>query len=70
MFPEDLWHLCLDVFRWGACKTLILLRSPQLTLHPKLPRLLPLPFRRGEGWGEGVLRVVYPTVLAVSDLGR
>jgi hypothetical protein len=24
MFREDLWHLCLDVFRWGACKTLIL----------------------------------------------
>ena len=45
-----------------------LLRSPQLTLHPKLPRLLPLPFRRGEGWGEGLLRVVYPTVLAVHGL--
>ena len=25
-----------------------LLTSSQLTLHPKLPRLLPLPFRRGE----------------------
>ena len=40
-----------------------LLRSPQHTLHPKLPRLLPLPFRRG--WGEGLLGVVYPAVLAV-----
>ncbi|MEI7941491.1 MAG: hypothetical protein WCK27_32840, partial [Verrucomicrobiota bacterium] len=28
--------------------------------------LLPLPFRRGEGWGEGLLRVVYPAVLAVT----
>ena len=43
----------------------LLLRSPQHTLHPKLPRLLPLPFRRGEGWGEGLLGVVYPAVLAV-----
>ena len=42
------------------------LRSPQHTLHPKLPRLLPLPFRRGEGWGEGLLRVGYPAVLAVT----
>jgi len=40
------------------------LRSSQHTLHPKLQRLLPLPFRRGEGWGEGLLRVVYPAVLA------
>ena len=32
---------------------------------PKLPRLLPLPFRRGEGWGEGLLGVVYPAVLAL-----
>ena len=39
--------------------------SPQHTLHPKLPRLLPLPFRRGEGWGEGLLGVVYPAVLAL-----
>ena len=46
------------------------LRSPQHILHPKLPRLLPLPFRRGErgeGWGEGLLRVVYPAVLAVKS---
>ena len=35
---------------------------------PKLPRLLPLPFRRGEGWGEGLLRVVYPAVLAVYQM--
>ena len=42
----------------------LLLRIPQHTLHPKLPRLLPLPFRRG--WGEGLLRVAYPAVLAVS----
>ena len=40
-----------------------LLRSPQHTLHPKLPRLLPLPIRWG--WGEGLLGVVYPAVLAV-----
>ncbi len=40
-----------------------LLRSPQHTLHPKLPRMLPLPF--GRGWGEGLLGVVYPAVLAV-----
>ena len=26
--------------------------------HPELPRLLPRPFRRGEGWGEGLFRVV------------
>ncbi len=44
-----------------------ILRSPQHTLHPKLPRLLPLPFRRGEGSGEGLLGVVYPAVLAVSQ---
>ena len=48
-----------------------LLRSPQHTLHPKLPRLLPLPFRRGEGRGEGWLscrsvQSVSPAVLAVS----
>ena len=30
--------------------------------------MLPLPFRRGEGWGEGWLRVVYPAVLAVMAL--
>ena len=34
---------------------------------PKLPRLFPLPFRRGEGWGEGLLGVVYPAVLAVRS---
>jgi len=45
----------------------LLLRSPQHTFrsgapvsdpalpHPKLPRLPPLPFRRGEGWGEGLI---------------
>ena len=42
--------------------------SPQHTLHPKLRRLLPRPFRRGEGWGEGLLGVVYPAVLAVCDV--
>ncbi len=42
----------------------ILLRSPQHTLPPKLRRLLPRPFRRG--WGEGLLGIVYPAVLAVS----
>jgi len=41
-----------------------LLRSPQHTLYPKLRRLLPRPFRRG--WGEGLLGVVYPAVLAVG----
>ncbi len=44
----------------------LLLGSPQHTLHPKLPRLLPLPFRRGEGWGEGLLGVVYPADLSVT----
>jgi len=34
--------------------------------HPKLPRLLPRPFRRGEGRGEGLLGVVYPAILAVN----
>ena len=33
---------------------------------PKLRRLLRRPFRRGEGWGEGLLGVVNPAVLAVS----
>ena len=41
---------------------------------PKLPRLLPLPFLHSSffllhspaGWGEGLLRVVNPAVLAVS----
>ena len=42
-----------------------LLRGPQHTLHPKLRSRLPRPFRRGEGWGEGFLSVVYPAVLAV-----
>ena len=37
-------------------------------LPPKLRRLLPRPFRRGEGWGEGLLGVVYPAVLAVLFL--
>ena len=46
-------------------KDVDLLRSPQHTLHPTLRRLLPRPFRRGEGWGEGLLGVVYPTALAV-----
>src|SRR5258708_7734205 len=30
--------------------------------------LLPLPFRRGEGWGEGSFRVVYSTVSSVIRL--
>ena len=42
----------------------LLLGSPQHTLRPKLPRLLPLPFRRG--WGEGLLGVVYPADLSVT----
>ena len=33
-----------------------------------LRRLLPRPFSRGEGWGEGLLGVVYSAVLAVSRL--
>ena len=45
-----------------------ILRSPQHTLHPKLPRLLPLPFRWGEGWGVGWLCVVYPAVWAVLSV--
>ena len=40
-------------------------RSPQPTLPPKLRRLLPRPFSRGEGWGEGLPGVVYSAVLAV-----
>jgi len=44
------------------------MRTPQHKLPSKLPRLLPLPFRRGETWGEGLLRVVYPAVLAASLL--
>ena len=33
--------------------------SPQLGLHRKLTKILPLPFGRGEGWGEGsILKVV------------
>ena len=52
--------------RLRRCLHQCLLRSPQHTLHPKLPRRLPLPFRRGEGWGEGLLGVVYPASLAVS----
>ena len=37
---------------------------------PKLRRLLPRPFRRGEGWGEGLLGIVYPAVLAVLHPNR
>jgi len=49
----------------------MLLLRPQHTLPPKLPRLLPLPFRRGEGWGEGLLGVVYPAVSSVCEqVGR
>jgi len=32
----------------------------------ELAMLLPLPFRRGEGWGEGSVSVVYPAVPFVS----
>ena len=49
-------------------KQVYILRGSQHTLHPKLRSLLPRPFRRGEGWGEGFLCVVYPAVLAVTDL--
>ena len=38
---------------------------PRHALHQKLRRLLPRPFRRGEGWGEGLLGVAYPAVLSV-----
>ena len=54
--------------RAALAKRSQLLRSPQHTLHPKLPRRLPLPFRRGDGRGEGLLRVVYPAVLAVGSV--
>jgi hypothetical protein len=30
-----------------------------------LSKILPLPFRRGEGRGEGSLGAVYPTVLSI-----
>ncbi len=40
------------------------MRSPQPALHQKLRRLLPRPFRRGEGRGEGLLGVGYPAVLS------
>ena len=46
-------------------KATVLLRSPQHTLRPKRRRLLSRPFRRGEG----LLGVVYPTVLAVTSFG-
>ena len=39
-------------------------------LPPKLRRLLPRPFRRGEGWREGFLSVVYSAVLAVNTLNN
>ena len=42
------------------------LRSPQHTLHPELPRLLPLPVGQGAGRGAGLLGVVYPAVLAAD----
>ena len=45
-------------------------RSPQHTLPPKLRRLLPRPFSRGAGWGEGLLGVVYPAVWAVLHPNR
>ena len=38
------------------------LRSPQHALNKKLRRLLPRPFRRGEG----LLAVVYPPILSVK----
>ena len=34
--------------------------------NQSLAVLLPLPFRRGEGWGEGFLFVVYPAVRCVN----
>ena len=46
------------------------MRSSQHTLPSKLPRLLPLPFRSGEGWGEGSLSVSDPAVLAVIRVTR
>ena len=45
--------------------TALIQRSSQDGLLPKLPRFLPRPFRRGEGWGEGFLCIFYPLVSLV-----
>ncbi len=49
--------------RRGACREFQ--RSSQDALYPELASLLPRPFRRGEGWGEGLLGVVCTWVLSV-----
>src|SRR5712671_5587247 len=46
----------------------ILQNNPRHSLHRKLAMILPLPFGRGEGRGEGSRRVVYPTVPSVTAL--
>ena len=47
-------------------KSQILLSRPRDTLHQQEGCLLPLPFQRGEGWGEGSLRVAYPAAPSVN----
>ena len=46
-----------------------LLSGPRDTLHQQDGCLLPLPFQRGEGRGEGSLRVAYPAAPSVSQKG-
>ena len=46
-----------------------LLSGPRDTLHHQEGCLLPLPFQRGEGRGEGSLRVAYPAAPSVTNDG-
>jgi len=73
--PQDAQSSCPDMpvdFQMKTTRTITrylklpLLRSPRSALHQKLRRLLPRPFRRGEGRGEGLLGVVCPAVLSVA----
>ena len=66
-FIAPLWFLRRSVFGCGsaALGSLRLPRGPQDTLHRREGCLLPLPFRRGEGRGEGSLVVAYPAAPSV-----
>src|SRR2546421_5133552 len=44
--------------------------SPRHGIHRKLAMILPLPFGRGEGRGEGSRSVFYPTVSSVCGARR
>ena len=44
-------------------------KSPQHALQRSLPTVLPLPFRRGEGRGEGSFHVAYPVVPSIISKG-